>query len=189
MTGSVGKTSAKEMLRAMLAASGATHASAASYNNHWGVPLTLSRMPANARFGVFEIGMNHPGEITPLVRMVRPHAALITTIAPVHIEYLGSLEAIANAKSEIFLGLEPGGTAILNRDAPQFERLAARGPGPGRACFDVRDLGGLRRATPQSAGDRGRHARLGPDFRPRENLRSRRARAPIWRRTRSARCS
>jgi UDP-N-acetylmuramoyl-tripeptide--D-alanyl-D-alanine ligase len=130
VTGSVGKTSAKEMLRAMLAPSGATHASAASYNNHWGVPLTLSRMPADARYGVFEIGMNHPGEITPLVRMVRPHAALITTIAPVHIEYLGSLEAIADAKSEVFLGLEPGGTAILNRDAPQFERLAAAA----RAC-------------------------------------------------------
>ncbi len=125
VTGSVGKTSAKEMLRAMLTASGATHASAASYNNHWGVPLTLARMPADTQFGVFEIGMNHAGEITPLVRMVRPHAALITTIAPVHIEYLGSLEAIADAKSEIFLGLEPGGTAILNRDAPQFERLAA----------------------------------------------------------------
>jgi len=124
VTGSVGKTSAKEMLRAMLTASGSTHASAASYNNHWGVPLTLSRMPADSRFGVFEIGMNHPGEITPLVRLVRPHAALITTIAPVHIEYLGSLEAIADAKAEIFNGLEPGGTAILNRDAPQFERLA-----------------------------------------------------------------
>ena len=125
VTGSVGKTSAKEMLRAMLATSGETHASAASYNNHWGVPLTLSRMPKEALFGVFEIGMNHPGEIAPLVKMVRPHAALITTIAPVHIEYLGSLEAIAEAKSEIFLGLEPGGWAILNCDAPQFERLAA----------------------------------------------------------------
>ncbi len=125
VTGSVGKTSAKEMLRVMLGASGDTHASAASFNNHWGVPLTLSRLPADAKFGVFEIGMNHAGEITPLVRMVRPHATLITTIAPVHIEYLGSLEAIAGAKAEIFLGLEPGGTAILNRDAPQFERLAA----------------------------------------------------------------
>ncbi len=125
VTGSVGKTSAKEMLRAMLGASGETHASAASYNNHWGVPLTLSRLPAGAKFGVVEFGMNHAGEIAPRVRMVRPHAALITTIAPVHIEYLGSLEAIADAKAEIFLGLEPGGTAILNRDAPQFERLAA----------------------------------------------------------------
>jgi UDP-N-acetylmuramoyl-tripeptide--D-alanyl-D-alanine ligase len=124
VTGSVGKTTAKEMLRAMLTACGATHASAASYNNHWGVPLTLARMPTNARFGVFEMGMNHAGEIAPLTRMVRPHAALVTMIAPVHIEHLGSLEAIADAKAEIFLGLEPHGNAILNRDAPQFESLS-----------------------------------------------------------------
>ena len=124
VTGSVGKTTAKEMLRAMLSACGLTHASAASYNNHWGVPLTLARMPADARFGVFEIGMNHAGEIAPLTRMARPHVALVTTIAPVHIEHLGSIEAIADAKAEIFLGLERRGTAVLNRDAPQFERLA-----------------------------------------------------------------
>jgi UDP-N-acetylmuramoyl-tripeptide--D-alanyl-D-alanine ligase len=123
VTGSVGKTTAKEMLRAMLTACGLTHASAASYNNHWGVPLTLARMPANARYGVFEMGMNHAGEIAPLTRMARPHAALVTMIAPVHIEHLGSIEAIADAKAEVFLGLEPGGTAVLNRDAPQFERL------------------------------------------------------------------
>jgi UDP-N-acetylmuramoyl-tripeptide--D-alanyl-D-alanine ligase len=131
VTGSVGKTTAKEMLRTMLAANGLTHASVASYNNHWGVPLTLARMPADVRFGVFEMGMNHAGEITPLTRMARPHVALVTTIAPVHIEHLGSIEAIADAKAEIFLGLEPHGTAVLNRDAPQFERLktaaAARG--------------------------------------------------------------
>jgi UDP-N-acetylmuramoyl-tripeptide--D-alanyl-D-alanine ligase len=131
VTGSVGKTTAKEMLRAMLTACGETHASAASYNNHWGVPLTLARLPASARFGVLEMGMNHAGEIAPLTRVARPHAALVTTIAPVHIEYLGSLEAIADAKAEIFLGLEPSGTAVLNRDAPQFEQLrkaaAARG--------------------------------------------------------------
>jgi UDP-N-acetylmuramoyl-tripeptide--D-alanyl-D-alanine ligase len=125
VTGSVGKTSAKEMLRAMLSACGAAHASAASYNNHWGVPLSLARMPAEADFGVFEIGMNHAGEIGPLVRLVRPHAALITTIAPVHIEHLGSIEAIADAKAEIFEGLEPGGAAVLNRNAPQYERLEA----------------------------------------------------------------
>ena len=124
VTGSVGKTTVKEMLRAILSACGATHASAHSYNNHWGVPLTLARMPASARYGVLEIGMNHAGEIAPLTRMARPHAALVTTIAPVHIEYLGSIEAIADAKAEIFLGLEPGGAAALNRDAPQFERLA-----------------------------------------------------------------
>ena len=124
VTGSVGKTTAKEMLRAMLTACGATHASAASYNNHWGVPLTLARMALDVRFGVFEIGMNHAGEIAPLTRMARPHAAVVTTIAPVHVEHLGSIEAIADAKAEIFLGLEPHGTAVLNRDAPQFERLA-----------------------------------------------------------------
>ena len=125
VTGSVGKTSAKEMLRVALGRFGPTHASAASYNNHWGVPLTLSRLPAGAAFAAIEIGMNHAGEITPLVAMARPHVALVTTIAPVHIEHLGSLEGIANAKAEIFSGLEPGGVAVLNRDAPQFERLAA----------------------------------------------------------------
>jgi UDP-N-acetylmuramoyl-tripeptide--D-alanyl-D-alanine ligase len=124
VTGSVGKTTVKEMLRMMLSACGAVHASAHSYNNHWGLPLTLARMPADASYGVFEIGMNHAGEIAPLTRMARPHAALVTTIAPVHIEYLGSIEAIADAKAEIFLGLEPGGAAALNHDAPQFERLA-----------------------------------------------------------------
>ena len=125
VTGSVGKTSAKEMLRVALSAVAPTHASAASYNNHWGVPLTLSRMSATARFGVFEIGMNHSGEITPLVGFVRPHVTLITTIAPVHIEHLGSIEAIADAKAEIFSGVEPGGVAVLNGDAPQFDRLLA----------------------------------------------------------------
>jgi UDP-N-acetylmuramoyl-tripeptide--D-alanyl-D-alanine ligase len=126
VTGSVGKTSAKEMLRVALAGAGPTHASAASYNNHWGVPLTLARMPAASAFGVFEIGMNHAGEIAPLVAMVRPHAALVTTIAPVHVEHLGSLEAIAQAKAEIFTGVEPGGTIVLNRDAPQFALLEQR---------------------------------------------------------------
>jgi UDP-N-acetylmuramoyl-tripeptide--D-alanyl-D-alanine ligase len=129
ITGSVGKTTAKEMARAALGAVGPTHASAASFNNHWGVPLTLSRLPADSRFGVFEIGMNHAGEITPLVGFVAPHVALVTTIAPVHIEYFGTLEAIADAKAEIFSGVEPGGAAVLNRDAPQFERLAAAARG------------------------------------------------------------
>jgi UDP-N-acetylmuramoyl-tripeptide--D-alanyl-D-alanine ligase len=123
VTGSVGKTSAKEMLRIALGASGLAHASAASYNNHWGVPLTLARMPAASAFGIFEIGMNHQGEIAPLVAMVRPHVAMVTTIAPVHIEHLGSIEAIADAKAEIFTGVEPEGTIVLNRDAPQFARL------------------------------------------------------------------
>ena len=123
VTGSVGKTGTKEALRTVLSGQGATHASAASYNNHWGVPLTLARMPAGTSFGVFEIGMNNAGEITPLSRMVRPHVALVTTVEPVHLENLGTIEAIADAKGEIFGGLEPGGTAVINRDNPHFERL------------------------------------------------------------------
>lgn len=123
VTGSVGKTSTKEALRLTLSNFGPTHAAVASYNNHWGVPLTLSRMPADASFGVFEIGMNHAGEIRPLAAMVRPHVAIITAIAPVHLENLGSLAAIADEKAEIYSGLEPDGVAILNADAPFMERL------------------------------------------------------------------
>ena len=125
VTGSVGKTGTKEALRHVLAAQGATHASIASYNNHWGVPLTLARMPADTAFGVFEIGMNHPREIVPLTAMVRPDIALVTTVEPVHIEHFASLSAIADAKGEIFSGLKPGGTAILNRDNPSYSRLLA----------------------------------------------------------------
>lgn len=125
VTGSVGKTGTKEMLRLCLSACGPTHASEKSYNNHWGVPLTLARMPRSAQFGVFEIGMNHAGEITPLTKIVRPHIAIITTVGPVHIEYFSSEEAIADAKAEIFDGIEPGGIAILNRDNRHFDRLAA----------------------------------------------------------------
>ncbi len=138
VTGSVGKTSAKEMVRLVLSKFGATHASAASFNNHWGVPLTLSRLGLDAAFAVFEIGMNHAGEITPLVGFVRPHVALITTIAPVHVEHLGSIEGVADAKAEIFSGVEPGGVAVLNRDAPQFERLRAKALARGLA---VRSFG------------------------------------------------
>ena len=123
VTGSVGKTSTKEALRLALAADGETHASAASYNNHWGVPLSLARLPESARYAVFEIGMNHAGEITPLTKLVRPHVAIVTAIAPVHLEYFGSLKKIADAKAEIFLGLEPGGTAVLNRDNRQYAQL------------------------------------------------------------------
>jgi len=123
VTGSVGKTSTKEALRHVLAAQGQTHASVASFNNHWGVPLSLARCPASARFAVFEIGMNHPGEIEPLVRMVRPHIAVVTTVEPVHLEFFSGIEAIADAKSEIFIGVEPGGAAVLNRDNAQFARL------------------------------------------------------------------
>jgi UDP-N-acetylmuramoyl-tripeptide--D-alanyl-D-alanine ligase len=123
VTGSVGKTTTKEMLRHVLAPSGKVHASVASYNNHWGVPLTLARMPEDSDFGVFEVGMNHPDEIRPLVKMIEPHVAIITTIAPAHLGNFNSLEEIAAAKAEIFEGLVPGGDAILNRDNDQFAFL------------------------------------------------------------------
>jgi UDP-N-acetylmuramoyl-tripeptide--D-alanyl-D-alanine ligase len=125
ITGSVGKTGTKEAMRLALSRQGATHASVASYNNHWGVPLTLARMPRETEFGVFEIGMNHAHEILPLTGMVRPHVAVITTVEPVHIEFFPSLWGIADAKGEIFSGLEPGGTAVINRDNPYFERMRA----------------------------------------------------------------
>jgi UDP-N-acetylmuramoyl-tripeptide--D-alanyl-D-alanine ligase len=123
VTGSVGKTGTKDALRLVLGAQAETHASAASYNNHWGVPLSLARLPETARFAVFEIGMNHAGEIVPLARLVRPHVAIITAIEPVHLEYFGSVEAIADAKAEIFLGVEPGGAALINRDSALYPRL------------------------------------------------------------------
>lgn len=120
VTGSVGKTTTKEMLRHALERSGKVHAAVASFNNHWGVPLTLARMPDDVDFGVFEIGMNHADEIRPLVKMVEPHVAVITTIAAAHLGHFNSLEEIAAAKAEIFEGVLPGGAAILNRDIPQF---------------------------------------------------------------------
>ncbi|HZP71048.1 MAG TPA: UDP-N-acetylmuramoylalanyl-D-glutamyl-2,6-diaminopimelate--D-alanyl-D-alanine ligase [Pseudolabrys sp.] len=131
VTGSVGKTTTKEALRLALSADGETHASVASYNNHWGVPLSLARCPATAKYAVFEIGMNHAGEITPLAKLVRPHVAVITAIEPVHLEYFGTLEKIAEAKAEIFTGVEPAGAAVLNRDNAQFAQLetAARTAG------------------------------------------------------------
>ncbi|MBU6456567.1 MAG: UDP-N-acetylmuramoylalanyl-D-glutamyl-2,6-diaminopimelate--D-alanyl-D-alanine ligase [Bradyrhizobium sp.] len=126
VTGSVGKTSTKEALLQVLGAQGKTHASIASFNNHWGVPLSLARCPADARFAIAEVGMNHADEIRPLVRMVRPHVAIITTVEPVHLEFFADLEAIADAKAEIFEGLEPDGAVVLNRDNAQFARLQAR---------------------------------------------------------------
>ena len=123
ITGSVGKTSTKEALRRVLDAQGPTHASTASFNNHWGVPLSLARCPASVRFAIFEIGMNHAGEIETLVKMVRPQVAAITTVEPVHLEFFAGIEAIADAKAEIFNGLEPGGAVVLNRDNSQFARL------------------------------------------------------------------
>ncbi|MEO1291619.1 MAG: UDP-N-acetylmuramoyl-tripeptide--D-alanyl-D-alanine ligase [Pseudomonadota bacterium] len=124
VTGSVGKTSTKDMLAHCLDAQAPTHSAVASFNNHWGVPLTLARMPRETRFAVIEIGMNHAGEIRPLSQLARPHAAIVTTVAPVHIEAFDSVEGIADAKAEIFEGLEPGGAAILNRDNAYFDRLA-----------------------------------------------------------------
>ncbi|MGR3323384.1 MAG: UDP-N-acetylmuramoyl-tripeptide--D-alanyl-D-alanine ligase [Pseudooceanicola sp.] len=116
VTGSVGKTSTKEMLRIVLGHQGRTHVAEASYNNHWGVPLTLARMPADTEFAVIEIGMNHPGEIAPLARLARPHVAMITTIAPAHLEAFDDLAGIAREKASIFEGLEPGGTAVIHGD-------------------------------------------------------------------------
>lgn len=116
ITGSVGKTSTKEMARTALAGQGVIHAAEASYNNHWGVPLTLARMPANTDFAIIEIGMNHPGEIAPLSRMARPHVALITTVAAAHLEAFGAIEGIAREKGAIFEGLQPVGHAILPED-------------------------------------------------------------------------
>jgi UDP-N-acetylmuramoyl-tripeptide--D-alanyl-D-alanine ligase len=123
VTGSVGKTGTKEALRLALAPSGSVHASAKSFNNHWGVPLSLANMPRDVCFGVFEIGMNHAGEIDVLTRLVRPQIAVITTVAPVHLGFFRSVEEIADAKAEIFHGLEPRGSAIINRDNPHYERL------------------------------------------------------------------
>lgn len=125
VTGSAGKTTTKEMLRACLTkvAPGRVHASEKSYNNHWGVPLTLARMPADTQYAVFEIGMNHAGEIRPLTKMVRPHAAIVTTVEAVHLEHFPNVDGIADAKAEIFEGLEPGGTAIIKLHNNYSRRL------------------------------------------------------------------
>jgi len=126
VTGSAGKTTTKEMLRLAFGALGTTHASAASYNNHWGVPLSLASMPRSTQYGVFEVGMNHFGELRNLVSFVRPHVALITTIAPAHLEFFGNCDAIADAKSEIFEGVLPGGSALIPADSQYAQRLTAR---------------------------------------------------------------
>ena len=123
VTGSVGKTSTKETLRHVLSRQNLTHAPVGSYNNQWGVPLTLARMPPDIAYAVIEIGMNQAGEIGPLSRLARPHVAIITTIEAAHLEFFDSVVSIADAKAEIFGGIEPGGLAILNRDSPHFARL------------------------------------------------------------------
>jgi UDP-N-acetylmuramoyl-tripeptide--D-alanyl-D-alanine ligase len=157
VTGSVGKTSAKEALFAALdrGMPGEVHRSLKSYNNHTGVPLSLARMPRATRAGVFEMGMNHAGELAELTRIVRPHVALVTAIAPAHTEFFADESAIADAKGEIFQGLEPGGTAIVPHDSPHRERLiAAAKPHAGRIvtfgsdpAADVRAVEAFRVAT------------------------------------------
>ncbi|HEV7336440.1 MAG TPA: UDP-N-acetylmuramoylalanyl-D-glutamyl-2,6-diaminopimelate--D-alanyl-D-alanine ligase [Bosea sp. (in: a-proteobacteria)] len=150
VTGSVGKTGTKEALRLVLSRQGKTHAPVASYNNHWGVPLTLTRTPADVRYGVYEIGMNSPGEILPLARMVQPEVAIITTVQPVHLAAFESIEGIAREKAAIFSGLKAGGTAIINADIAQtglLRELAQASPAGRIISFgesetaDVRLLG------------------------------------------------
>ena len=158
VTGSVGKTGVKEAIFNALdrASRGAAHRSVRSYNNHVGVPLSLARLPARARFGVFEMGMNHAGEIAPLADHVRPQVAVITTIAPAHIENLGSIEAIADEKAQIFTGLTPGGTAIIPADLPETDRLVghARALGVNIVTFGRSDEADVKLldSIPQSHG-------------------------------------
>ncbi len=131
VTGSVGKTSTKDALRAMLSAQAPTSASTASFNNHVGVPISLARLPREARYGVFEIGMNHPGEIEPLARQVEAHVGVITNVGSAHIGYMGSEEAIADEKSCLFAGMRDGAVAVLNRDSRHYARLVERAKGFG----------------------------------------------------------
>jgi UDP-N-acetylmuramoyl-tripeptide--D-alanyl-D-alanine ligase len=159
VTGSVGKTSTKEALAAALARSrkGPVHRSVKSYNNHTGVPLSLARMPRDSRYAVLEMGMNHAGEIAALTRLVRPHVALVTAIASAHVEHLGSMEAIADAKGEIFEGLEPDGLAVIPEDSPYRDRLvkAARGHADRTITFGLNteaDVAAMYSARAESGG-------------------------------------
>ncbi len=123
VTGSVGKTTTKEALRLALSGSGRVHAADRSFNNHWGVPLTLARMPVDTDFAVIEIGMNHAGEIRPLTKLARPHLAIVTLIAPAHLGHFRSLDEIARAKAEIFEGVVEDGFALINRDDQRWRVL------------------------------------------------------------------
>ncbi len=165
VTGSVGKTSTKEMLRTVLDRQGRVHAAEASHNNHWGVPLTLARMPPDAAFGIIEIGMNHPGEIAPLARIARPHVAMITTVAPAHMAAFDGIEGIAREKAAILEGVGPGGVAVLNGDTGTADILCAAaaaaglrvvrfGEGDGLAyrLSDVRVAGGCTSARAHMPG-------------------------------------
>jgi UDP-N-acetylmuramoyl-tripeptide--D-alanyl-D-alanine ligase len=145
ITGSVGKTGTKEALRLVLERQTPTHASAASYNNHWGVPLSLARQPRDAAYAIYELGMNAPGEISVLARLVRPEVAMITAIAPAHLGFFPSVEAIAAAKAEIFGGLEPGGAAVLNLDDPYAPQLIGMAKAAG--CERVVGFGSERGAA------------------------------------------
>jgi UDP-N-acetylmuramoyl-tripeptide--D-alanyl-D-alanine ligase len=157
VTGSAGKTTTKEAIRSVLAAAGPTHFSIKSFNNHWGVPLMLARLPREAQFGVFEIGMNHAGEITPLSKLVRPHVAVVTTVAAAHLEFFPSISDIARAKAEIFEGLEEGGTVVLNCDHDYlhilFERARERGVGK-IITYGYDEEADYRIAQPEVAGAR-----------------------------------
>ena len=154
VTGSVGKTTTKEMLRAILAPHGPTHAAEASHNNHWGLPLTLARLPAEAAFCVAEIGMNHAGEIAPLARLARPHVALVTAVERAHVGFLGSIEAIADEKGAIAAGLESGGTVVLPADSPLLGRLAKAAGRHAFITFGASDAADARLldAEPDAAG-------------------------------------
>jgi UDP-N-acetylmuramoyl-tripeptide--D-alanyl-D-alanine ligase len=154
VTGSVGKTTTKEMLRRALCAFGTVHAAAASFNNHIGVPLTLARMPRDADFSVLEIGMNHPGEIAPLSHLARPHVAIVTGVERTHIGHMGSIEAIAAEKADVFRGLVAGGTAILPRDSAFLQKLGAAVPaGAARITFGARELAEARLIEAESTAD------------------------------------
>ena len=162
VTGSVGKTGTKEMLRLLLGALGPAHAAVASYNNHWGVPLTLARMPRETAYAVIEIGMNNPGEIAPLAALARPHAAGITAIGEAHIGHMGGLAAIAEEKGSIVTGLEPDGVAVLPHDTPFFGRLSeiARAAGVARIISFGRDPAAEVRLEGATAGAQGTQARI-----------------------------
>ena len=150
VTGSVGKTGTKEMLRLTLGAQAPTHATLGNLNNQLGAPLSLARMPNNTTYGVFELGMNHAGELTPLTRMVRPHVVLITAIEMAHSEFFADTAAIADAKAEIFLGVEPGGTAVLPRDNPHYDQLRQKALAAGIA--KIVDFGSHKDATAHLLG-------------------------------------
>ncbi|QYK40688.1 MAG: UDP-N-acetylmuramoyl-tripeptide--D-alanyl-D-alanine ligase [Paracoccaceae bacterium] len=163
ITGSVGKTSTKDMARAVLAGQGATHAAEASYNNHWGVPLTLARMPRDAAFAVIEIGMNHPGEIAPLARLAAPHVAIVTTVAPAHLAAFDDVAGIAREKAAIMDGLVPGGTAILPTDIDTASILLSRATGLGARVVTFAGPGAdwtlaETRMTPDATVAQARHA-------------------------------